>query len=73
MFFLTFIKKIQYKCYKRLAISPFLSCVAIQFMGFFHDSSIPHTVLSIISLFQMEKNDIENLHSINVFSKFAFR
>ena len=55
MFFLTFIKKIYYKDYKRLVISPYLRCIAIRFMGFFHDSSIPHTVLSIISLFQMEK------------------
>ena len=55
MSFLTFIKKIYYKAYKRLAISPYLRCIAIRFMGFFHDSSIPHTVLSIISLFLLEK------------------
>lgn len=55
MFFLTFIKKIQYKRYKRLAISPFLSCIAIQFMEIIHDSNPSYNVLSIISLFILEK------------------
>ena len=73
MFFLTFIKKIYYKGYKRLAISPFLRCIAFHIIEFIRDYSPSFNVLSIISLFQMEKNDIENLHSINVFSKFAFR
>ena len=55
MFLLAFIKKIQYKHYKRLAISPFLRCIAIHIMEFIRDYSPSFNVLSIISLFQMEK------------------
>ena len=51
MFFLTFIKKIYYKGYKRLAISPFLRCIAIHIMEFIRDYSPSFNVLSIISLF----------------------
>ena len=55
MFLLTFIKKIQYKHYKRLASSHFLRCIAIHIMEFIRDYSPSFNVLSIISLFQMEK------------------